>query len=71
MPFALEALAHYAFHDLGCLHLELADSRVGCKDAAEAGSRTSVHDNYVIDLTQDEDQLLQNMHPEVVPSPHS
>ena len=29
----LKALVHYAFHDLGCVHLELANSQVGREDA--------------------------------------
>jgi hypothetical protein len=60
---ALKALVHYAFHDLGCVHLELANSQVGREDAEKLGFQTSVYHNHVVDLTQDEDQLYQKMHP--------
>ena len=40
---ALKALVHYAFHDLGCVHLELANSQVGREDAEKLGFQTSVY----------------------------
>ena len=58
-----DALIPFAFHDLGCLHVELADRKLskeqmeGSKYAVELGT------SYSIDLTKSEDALLQAMQP--------
>jgi CelD/BcsL family acetyltransferase involved in cellulose biosynthesis len=58
-----DALIPFAFHELRCLHVELADRKLskehmeGSKYAVELGT------SYSIDLTKSEDALLQAMQP--------
>ncbi|MEN6450727.1 MAG: GNAT family N-acetyltransferase [Thermoguttaceae bacterium] len=58
---ALQALVDYAFRDLGCIHLEVIDPRLTGEDAQGLGFHCSLAQTMEIDLTQTEDELLQNM----------
>jgi hypothetical protein len=58
---AVEALMRYAFHDLKCIHLELADASITPDDVNGLGFETRVSHGYVTDLMPDEDTVFHNM----------
>jgi len=58
---AVEALADYAFKELGCLHVEVTDSHLSLEDVCGLGFEHEVHATMVNDLTQSEEALLNNM----------
>ena len=58
---AVEALMQYAFRDLKCVHLELADLNITPDDVAGLGFESRVGHGYVVDLTPDEDTVFHNM----------
>jgi len=58
---AVEALMHYAFQDLKCVHLEISDPNITPDDVAGLGFETRVGRGYLVDLTPDEDKVFHNM----------
>lgn len=62
---ALRALERFAFRELNCIHIEIMDRHVTTRDLDEAGFRydARMSTGFEIDLTQDEDALLQAMDP--------
>jgi CelD/BcsL family acetyltransferase involved in cellulose biosynthesis len=56
----LDALARFAFEDLGCIHLELVDRHLSAQQVT-AGYTQSAYITHEIDLRQDEDTLWGNM----------
>jgi len=58
---AVEALVHYAFDHLGCVHLELTDLNITPDDVAGLGVEAVVYQSSMLDLTPDEDRLYANM----------
>jgi hypothetical protein len=58
---ALCALARFAFGELGCLHLEVADRRLTVEDGTRAGFAHNMRSGYLSDLTASEDQIFQGM----------
>ena len=59
---ALVALRTFAFHELGCWHLEIADPAITEEDARCAGFLATVKMSYATDLTLPEDALLHKLH---------
>ncbi len=60
-PLALQAITRFAFHDLGCVHVEMMDRRLTPEDARELGFRTRLFNGFEIDITQSEAALMANM----------
>jgi hypothetical protein len=60
---ALKALLDYAFHDLGCAHLEFADANYVRDDVVGLGFQTLVSQGSAIDLTLGEDEIYHNFRP--------
>lgn len=58
---ALLALERFAFHDLGCVHLEIMDRRLTSSDFDQAKYRYRMGGNFEIDLTGDEGAILAAM----------
>jgi hypothetical protein len=58
---ALNALLKYAFHDLGCVHIELTDTNYLPDDVAGLGFQSTVSPSFMLDLAADEDRLWRNM----------
>jgi CelD/BcsL family acetyltransferase involved in cellulose biosynthesis len=58
---AVEALADFAFKDLGCIHCEVTDLRLSRTDIHGLGFSEMNHATMEIDLTQSEEALLANM----------
>lgn len=59
---AIEALKHFAFQDLGCIHLELMDRNLG-KDFLRKKYRFRNYKGFEIDLSQPEDKIFNGMAP--------
>jgi hypothetical protein len=59
---ALVALRHFAFHDLGCVHLEITDPHITQWDAYRAGYRTFLQLTYYSDLTPPTEAIFYNLH---------
>lgn len=59
-PTYLEALAGFAFRDLGCVHLELVDRHLAANQVT-SGYTQSQYITHEIDLRQNEDTLWGNM----------
>jgi hypothetical protein len=57
----LEAVADFAFRDLGCFHVELSDRFIRESDYASSSFVVRHKSNREIDLTQSEDRLFVNM----------
>ncbi len=57
----LRALERLAFHELGCIHLEVMDRHFTVSHHPHAGFRYRLYTGYEIDLRQSEDQLLASM----------
>jgi hypothetical protein len=60
-PEALKALARFAFGELGCLHLEIADWQLTVEDGVRAGFAHNMRRGYLSDLTLSEEQIFQGM----------
>jgi hypothetical protein len=58
---ALAALERFAFRELGCVHFELMDRRIGIEEAKQAGYTYQVHPGFEIDLGLSEAELLAAM----------
>jgi hypothetical protein len=58
---ALQALEHFAFRDLGCIHVEVADRLFTLEDACRSGFEQRSYSSYEHDLTQSEDELYRGM----------
>ena len=56
---AMEALQHFAFRQLGCLHLEFADRQFVPNDVAGMGFETQPSISYTVDLKPDEEAIYQ------------
>ena len=58
---AVRALLPFVFHELGCLHLELADPLLTRRDVDGLGFEAEVGETYLSDLRVDEDTLFSRM----------
>jgi Acetyltransferase (GNAT) domain len=58
---ALECLEKFAFRDLGCLHLEVADRHLTIEDATRLKFAHRLVWSRLTDLSRDEDQLFMTM----------
>ena len=58
---ALAALERFAFGELNCLHVELADRHLTIDEATQIGFDHTVIDDYVTDLSKTEDELFASM----------
>ena len=58
---AIEALMRYAFHDLGCVHLEFSDLHTTPDDVAGLGFDVTVNNDHFVDLRPDEEEIYRNM----------
>ncbi len=59
---AAEALLPFAFRDLGCLHVELADRHLTADQMAGSGYVVEVERSFVIDLARPEEDVFAGMH---------
>jgi hypothetical protein len=60
---AAEALVPFAFGDLGCLHLELADRRLTAEQMAGSGYRIETGNTFIVDLKRSEEEIFGSMKP--------
>lgn len=60
---AAEALLPFAFGDLGCLHVELADRHLTADQMAGAGYSVETGRTFVVDLARSEEEILAGMRP--------
>jgi hypothetical protein len=58
---AVQALMHFAFEELGCVHLEMMDRNLTVEDVKEIGLEHRILAGFEINLTQNEDQLWANL----------
>jgi hypothetical protein len=58
---AVQALIHFAFDELDCVHLEMMDRNLTEADINGLGRDNGVLCGFEIDLTQSEDELFANM----------
>jgi hypothetical protein len=58
---ALNALERFAFGELRCLHLEIADRHISAEDGARLGFAQGAYRSYLSDLRQSENQILAGM----------
>jgi hypothetical protein len=58
---ALAALERFAFRDLGCLHLEVADRYLELEEGSGYGFSQRIVHGYLSDLAQDDEALLKGM----------
>jgi CelD/BcsL family acetyltransferase involved in cellulose biosynthesis len=58
---APKAITHFAFRELGCVHLEMMDRRLTPEDARELSFRARLFNGFEIDITQSEPALMANM----------
>jgi hypothetical protein len=58
---ALRALEDFAFGDLKCLHLEIADRHIGPEDGARLGFAQRAIRSYLSDLRQSENEIFAAM----------
>lgn len=58
---AFDALQRLAFKQLGCVHVELLDRRIGFDDAAGLSVGASDQHTFEIDLRRDEDEIFAAM----------
>jgi CelD/BcsL family acetyltransferase involved in cellulose biosynthesis len=59
---AAEALIGFAFRDLGCLHVELADRSLTAEQMTGSRYRVETGRTFVVDLRPTEEAILQGMH---------
>jgi hypothetical protein len=59
---AAGALLPFAFRELGCLHVELADRLLSTEAMAGSGYITTAHRTYVVDLGQPEEEIFRRLH---------
>jgi CelD/BcsL family acetyltransferase involved in cellulose biosynthesis len=59
---AADALARFAFGDLGCMHVELVDRQLSADEMAGSGYAVEVGRTFTIDLSRSEEELLAGMH---------
>lgn len=59
---ALHGLLAFAFEQLGCAHVELMDRQVSTTDLLDLDVQCRLFHSFVIDLTQDETALFNNMY---------
>ena len=59
---ALRVLRDFAFHELGCVHLEITDPHITAVDAHRAGYRIFPQLTYFTDLTPPIQTILNNLH---------
>jgi hypothetical protein len=57
----LEPLTQWAFHELGCVHLEVSDAGFAAGDGRAAHLHQTAYETYKTDLTRSEDELFGNM----------
>ena len=57
----LAPLTHWAFHELGCIHLEISDRAFAAGDANGAKLDSTAYETYKSDLTKSEDALFGAM----------
>jgi CelD/BcsL family acetyltransferase involved in cellulose biosynthesis len=62
---ASDALALFAFRELGCLHVELADRQLTGERMAASGYATETGRTFVVDLRPSEEEILGAMRPRV------
>ncbi len=58
---ALAALETFAFHELGCWHLEVSDRSFKTEDGVQLGFSLDAYQTYETDLTRSEDELFNQM----------
>lgn len=58
---AAEALLPFAFHDLGCLHVEMADRNLTLDQMAGSGYQVETGKTFVVGLDQPEELILGRM----------
>jgi hypothetical protein len=58
---ALQALEQFAFRDLGCMYVEVADRLFTPEDAIRSGFEQRCYNSYEHDLTQSEEILFRGM----------
>jgi len=58
---ALQALKHFAFHDLGCLHFEVTDYLFMNEDGERCGLQKRFFHSYETDLRKSEEQIFSEM----------
>ncbi|HWH60048.1 MAG TPA: GNAT family N-acetyltransferase [Terriglobales bacterium] len=60
---ALQALQHFAFQDLGCLHFEVTDRLSSVEDGERSGLKEHFFNSYTTDLRKSEEQIFAEMEP--------
>lgn len=60
---ALQALPRFAFHDLGCLHVEVTDRFCTTEDGERSGFARHFFHSYEMDLKKSEEQMFAEMKP--------
>jgi Acetyltransferase (GNAT) domain len=60
---ALQALEQFAFRDLGCVYVEVADRAFTLQDGERAGFEQRLSGSYESDLTKSEEELFRSMDP--------
>jgi len=58
---ALEALRHFAFHDLRCVHVEVMDHRFGTAELELPRFRARGYNGFELDLRSTEDELFARL----------
>jgi CelD/BcsL family acetyltransferase involved in cellulose biosynthesis len=58
---ALDALMRFAFHELGCAHVEYMDRNLSVEEASTLGYQYNLYTSFEVDLRPDEKTLLANM----------
>ena len=60
---AADALVPFAFHDLRCLHVELADGSLTAEAMADSGYLIETGNTFVVDLEPSEEEIFDRMKP--------
>jgi len=60
---ALQALEQFAFRELGCVYLEVADRAFTLEDGKRAGFEQRLSGSYESDLIKSEEELFRSMDP--------
>lgn len=60
---ALQALEPFAFRELGCVYVEVADRAFTLEDGERAGFERRLSNSYESDLTKSEEELFRGMDP--------
>lgn len=58
---AVKALKRFAFHEVGCLHLEVRDRYLTMEDVAGVDSDITIEPTYITPLCLDEDKIFSRM----------